>query len=79
VNRVLYFIYSAAVGAKPLDEGSALYARVFRTEYSFKDYKWDRDANEWVASDYLGYLTATGSPDLENVAEENLPDQITKF
>lgn len=79
MNKVLYFIYSAAVGAQPLDEGSALYARVFRNQYSFKDYKWDTNANEWVTSDYLGYLTTSGSPDLENVAEENLPDQIIKF
>lgn len=79
MEKVLYFIYSAAVGAMPLDEGSALYARVFRSEYSFKDYKWDTDSNEWISSDYLGFLTTIGSPDLDNVAEDDLPDQITRF
>lgn len=79
MNRVIYFIYGAGDNPQPLDLGTVVYARVFTGEYSYKDYKWDTTDEAWVDSDYLGYLTTTGSPDLDNVDPDDLPALITKF
>lgn len=76
-QKVIYFVYGAGERLKPLAPGTALYARVFTSEFSFKDYKWNQ--GEWVDSDYLGYLTVTGSPDLDNVTPDALPAEVTKF
>lgn len=77
--RVIYFVYGSEVSPKPLDPGTALYARVYVSEYLYDDYKWNTDTNEWGLNEYLGYLAATGSPDLDNVAEADLPAQVTRF
>jgi len=77
--QVIYFVYSGEEIRQPLSPGSALYARVFETEYSIEDYWWNTDTNTWELSDYLGYLAVTGDPDLDNVAEADLPPVVTRF
>ena len=76
---MIYFVYGAGENPQPLDIGTALYARVYSTRFSYKDYKWSTADEAWLDSDYLSYLTVTGSPDLDNVPEDALPEIVTKF
>lgn len=78
-HKVIYFVYSGEEIRQPLSPGSAHYARVYETEYSVEDYWWNTDTDTWERNDYLGHLAATGSPDLDNVAEANLPPVVTRF
>lgn len=78
--RVIYFTYSTqdvtpAIGAP----GMALYARTIGDDFFTNDYKWDFAQEQWIESDYLGYLTQSGSPDLSNVDPQDLPEAITRL
>lgn len=75
----MYFVYGSAEDPKPLDPGTALYARVYEGQYLYSDYRWDTDTNTWTSNEYLGYLMVTGDPNLDNVAVADLPDIVTKF
>lgn len=77
--EVMYFVYGSAEDPKPLDPGTALYARVYEGQYLYSDYGWNPDTNAWEPNEYLGYLMVTGDPNLDNVAEADLPSIVTKF
>ncbi len=77
--RVIYFVYGSADRPQPLDPGTALYARVYEGQYLYNDYRWDTETDSWESNDYLGYLMVTGDPNLDNVAEADLPAVVTKF
>lgn len=78
--QVIYFTYSTQDVTPPIGApGMALYARTIGDDYMTNDYKWDFTQEQWVTSDYLGYLATTGSPDLDNLDPADLPDTITKL
>ena len=74
--RRLLFVYGAHLNPKPREFGTALYCRVFISDYVFRDFKWDPGSLSWQRSDYLGRLLSRGEPDLENLEERELPAEI---
>lgn len=72
--EIRYFVYGAAVSPKPLDPGTALYARARVGETEISDFRWDPKICKWVDSDYLWRLLTKGDVDLDSVEEGELPD-----
>ena len=76
--RVIYFVYKTDPGPSiPLAYNTALYARVREPGKADRDLRWEGD--EWVESDYLGYLCITGSPGLDNIDETQLPEFVDRI
>ena len=74
--QIRYFVYGAAVNPKPLDPGTALYARAWVGETEITDFRWDPKICKWVESDYLWRLLTKGDVDLDHLEQSELPQDI---
>ena len=71
-----FYVYGSSLNPKPLDEGTALYCRVWISNSYPSDFRWDRDLREWCKSDYLGRLLSRGEPDIEQIDESEIPIDV---
>jgi hypothetical protein len=79
MKRAKYFVYGAAIDPKPLDPGTALYARVHESDHLYSDYRWDLASGSWEINEYLGHLMVTGAVDIENVDVADILANVTKL
>lgn len=78
--RVIYFLHNPSdLPALPLDPGTALFARVIKSNGGVIDYWWSAVDQQWIENETLIYYTAAGSPDLDNIAESDLPEAVTRI
>ena len=73
----LFYVYSSSPNSDPLDYGTALYSRVFISDFDIQDFKWDTELSSWVPSEYLGRLLSRGEPTLDQIDESKLPDGMS--
>ena len=71
--KFAYFVYGSGTNLRPLDQGTALYARAWVREYECVDFWWDSSVSAWVESDHLWRLLSKGEVDLDSVDESDLP------
>lgn len=72
----MYFVYGSGTDLKPLDTGTAFYARAWVSEHDCRDFRWDQIACSWEPTTYLLRLSSRGDPDLDNVHPRDIPDWI---
>ena len=71
-----FYVYGHKKNPKPLDEGTALYCRIWNSDNYPEDFRWDSDLQEWCQSDYLWRLLSKGEIDLDRVEESEIPAYV---
>lgn len=74
--RPLFYVRGSVLHPAPLEPGTALYCRIYVSEYGYKDFKWNQSQSQWEESDYLGRLLSRGEPDLDQVSENDIPGTV---